>query len=71
MNFGRHVEVVFPGLRRFQPGGFQYVSPVINHLEVAIDHQQLGLAANLLAKLTEVGSDVGHVDLVIGGDIRV
>ena len=71
MNFGRHLEIVFPGLRRLHAGSVENVLAVIDHLEVAIDHQQLGLTADLLAELAEIGCDVVKVDLVVLGDVGV
>ena len=67
----RHVQIVFPGDGRFQPGIRQNVGPVVDHLEIAIDHQKLGLATDLLTEFAEVGCDVVEVDLVVGGDIWV
>jgi hypothetical protein len=40
-------------------------------LEVAIDHQQLGLTADLLAELAEIWRNVVKVDLVVLGDVGV
>ena len=71
VDLGGHVEIVFPGLGRLQAGLLEHVLAVIDHLEVAIDHQQLGLAADLLAEFAEVGRDVGHVDLGVLGDIGI
>ena len=71
MNFGRHLEIVFPGLRRLHAGSVENVLAVIDHLEVAIDHQQLGLTADLLAELAEIWRNVVKVDLVVLGDVGV
>ena len=64
-------EIVVPGLGRLQAGLLQNVLAVVDHLEVAIDRQQLGLAADLLAEFAEVGRDVSQVDLGVLGDIGV
>ena len=71
MNLRRHVEIVFPGLRRLYTGAVENVLAVIDHLEVAIDHQQLGLTADLLAELAEIWRNVVKVDLVVLGDVGV
>ena len=71
VDLGGHVEVFLPGLWGLQASLFQHVLAVIDHLEVAIDHQQLGLAADLLAEFTEIRRDIGHVDLGVLGDIGI
>ena len=71
VDLGSDVQVILPGDGRLQSGIGQNVGPVVDHLEVAIDHQELGLSTNLLAEFPEVRSDVVQIDLVIGGDIGV
>ena len=71
MNLRGHVEIVFPGLWWLQAGTVKNVLAVIDHLEVAIDHKKLGLAADLLAELAEIRRDIIKVDLVVLGDIRI
>ena len=71
MDGGCNCEIVVPGLGRRLSVGFENVLAVIDHLEVAIDHQQLGLAADFLAEFAEIGCDVSHVDLGVLGHIGV
>ena len=71
MNGFGNCQIVVPGFGKSLAVGFQYVFPVVNHLEVAIDHQQLGLAADFLAEFAEVTCNVSKVNLGVLGDIGV
>jgi len=61
--------VVVPGLGRLKAQLFQNVPTIVEHLEVTIDGDQIGLAADFLVVLAEVRGDVVEVDLVVVSDI--
>ena len=65
------LHVLVPGARRRKAHVVQDVPAVVEHLEVAVDGDQVGLAADLLVVLAEVGRDVVDVDLVVVRDVAV
>ena len=64
---GGHLKVLVPGLGRLQSELGENVAAVIEHLEVAIDGDQLSLAIDLLVEFPEVGRDVVDVQVRIVG----
>ncbi len=60
-----------PSLRWLQAFVFPDVFAIIDHLKVAIYHQQFSLTANFLTKLAEIRRDIVEVDFVVCCDIRV
>ena len=59
---GSNFQVIVPGLGRGLAVGFQHILAIVDHLEVAIDHQHLGFATHLLAEFAEIRCDVSRVD---------
>ena len=47
------LEVLVPGLRRLQAGFLQHVRAVVDHVEVAIERDQVGLAVVLRREVAE------------------
>ena len=47
------LEILVPGGRRLQAGGFEHVGPVVHHVEIAIEGDHVGLAVVLLREVAE------------------